>query len=114
MENFFLQFVGLAHRFEGVIKALLRLEGVAKCHRHPLEADVVTLLLYPVCQCRLENMAVRAGVPEEFGNFDLLAGFGGLRFFERAVVDAVDRRRRGRLCASAGQTEAQTQTQSQR
>ena len=83
--------VAQAERFQRVIQALLRHEGFIEGDRHPLEDDIVALLLDPVSQRRLESMAMRAAVPEEFGDFDFFAGIGLLRLVQGTEIDAVFR-----------------------
>lgn len=90
-EYFAVQGVNPAECFQRVVELLLRDEGVAEGNRYALEVDFVALLFHPCFERWFERAAMRAGVPEEFGDFDFFAAVDLLGFFQRTVIGAIDR-----------------------
>src|SRR5579864_1426736 len=68
------QFLREPECVERVVQLRMRNEVVTEGDRHALEYDVRTLLLDPCFKVRVELVAVRAAVPEEFGDLDLARG----------------------------------------
>jgi hypothetical protein len=66
-----MDFVELAHGFQGVEQALLGYEVVAEGDRHTLDHHIGGILLDPGFQLGLKGIAVRAGIPEELDHLDL-------------------------------------------
>jgi hypothetical protein len=93
-------------RVERVVHLRMRNKVVAEGHRHALEHDVRALLLDPCFEVRVEFVAVRAAVPEEFGDFDLARGHvDRLRRRQDRIVLARDGRSRRCLYGRADEAE---------
>ncbi len=102
--------LGQAQDVGGEVGARKRVPEATKGGRYRGEAHIRRLLGHPGFQHRLEMRAVRAGVAEDFGHFDL-AGQRGVRLaaVDQGVVLAFDRR--GFLVGGAGQQWQQEQHQ---
>ncbi|MGF6443038.1 hypothetical protein QF002_003849 [Paraburkholderia youngii] len=104
------QFVREAERVERVEHLRVRDEVVAEGDRHAAEHDVRGLLLDPRFEERVEFIAVRATVPEEFDDFDLAGRHvGRLRRGQHGVVLAGHRRGRRRMRARRDQAQREEQ-----
>ena len=95
-----------AQRVERMVHLRMRDEVVAEGYRHALEHDIRVLLLDPCFEVRVEFVAVRAAVPEEFGDFDLACRHvDRLRRRQDGVVLAGDGCRRRCLYGRADEAE---------
>ena len=81
----------LAQGLQGIEQARVRAVHFTPGDGHAPEIDVGGLALAPALEVRVEGIAVRAGVPEHFDDFDLAwRRIGGLRRHQRPVIRARD------------------------
>lgn len=87
-KNLVVKFVGqFVHGRQGIKHSLVRFHRFTEFDGNAFENNVLFLLPGPVGQRRIECVAMRAEITEEFDDLDFIAGIGWLRYFQNLIIN---------------------------